>query len=431
MTSLHLILRELRHRKLNFALSIAAIAAASAALVSLVLVLDGFDLETARILAAHEAVAAERGKAMEDDVRKITLGLGFNILILPKDQQLGDIYAEGYAGKTMPEEYVGRLANGPIDSLEHLLPSLEQKIVWPERKRTVLLVGIRGEVAKGKGKVKKPLIEAVAPGQIVLGHEIHRELGLKSGDKLTLMGDEFTVGQCYPARGSKDDITVWIELATAQRLLAQQGRINGIWALECNCNTIDRLAEVRGQVAKILPDTQVIEVATQATARAEARKLATREATTALANAKSNRLELRGQLERLAAGVIPLGVAAAAIWVGLLSLANVRERRAEIGILRAIGVRSRQVLGIFLGKAALGGLLAALVGIPLGIALAGLWLGRAPAEESVSMAQVLSRSTVAALWGVFVGAPVVAILASWLPALSAAQQDPARVLCEE
>lgn len=431
MTSLHLILRELRHRKLNFALSLAAIVAASAALVALLLVLDGFDLQTARLLAAREEEATARGKAMEDDVRKITLGLGFNILILPQDQQLGDIYSEGYAAKTMPEEYVTRLAGGPIDTLEHLLPTLEQKIVWPERKRSVLLVGVRGEIAKGKGKVKKPLLEAVPPGEIVLGHEIHHELGLKPKDKLTLLGQEFTVSQCYKPRGNKDDITVWIDLATAQRMLNQQGRINGIWALECNCNSIDRLAEIRGQVAKLLPDTQVIEVVTQATARAEARKLASREATAALQQAKASRQEMRRQIEGLAGGVIPLAVAAAAVWVGLLSLANVRDRRAEIGVLRAIGVRSRQILGIFLGKAFLCGLLAAVVGVPLGMALANGWLNRVPEGEPITLVQLLSRHTLLALLAVASGAPVVAMLASWLPALSAANQDPARVLSEE
>jgi hypothetical protein len=69
---------------------------------------------------------------------------------------------------------------------------------------------------------KKPMVDPVAPGSIVLGYELHDSLGLKRGDRLTLLGREFTVGTCYAMRGNKDDITAWIHLAEAQELLEDQ-----------------------------------------------------------------------------------------------------------------------------------------------------------------------------------------------------------------
>jgi predicted lysophospholipase L1 biosynthesis ABC-type transport system permease subunit len=70
--------------------------------------------------------------------------------------------------------------------------------------------------------------------------------------------------------------------------------------------------------------------------------------------------ELRGRqadLERLSAALAkvatPLVVLAAAVWVGLLSLANVRQRRAEIGLLRALGKSSTTIASLLLGKAVL------------------------------------------------------------------------------
>jgi len=45
-------------------------------------------------------------------------------------------------------------------------------------------------------------------------------------------------------------------------------------------------------------------------------------------------------------------VLAAAVWVGLLMLANVRERRIEIGILRALGKTSGMIAALFLGEMA-------------------------------------------------------------------------------
>ena len=47
-----------------------------------------------------------------------------------------------------------------------------------------------------------------------------------------------------------------------------------ILALECNCGAADRLAEVRDEVQKILPDTKVLELETDAQVRAFARKVA-------------------------------------------------------------------------------------------------------------------------------------------------------------
>ena len=86
------------------------------------------------------------------------------------------------------------------------------------------------------------------------------------------------VGRCevqkiYPPRGTKDDITVWIDLLLAQDILGLPGRINLIQALECNCASIDRLAEIQQEISQVLgADVQVIELATQAIARAQARE---------------------------------------------------------------------------------------------------------------------------------------------------------------
>ena len=62
-----------------------------------------------------------------------------------------------------------------------------------------------------------------------------------------------------------------------------------------------------------------------------------RRAASALDETAESRAKMQGLMETLAGTVTPLVVIAAAVWVGLLAWVNVRERRAEIGILRAIG----------------------------------------------------------------------------------------------
>lgn len=420
-----LIFREILHRKLNFALSVVSASVAVAGLVAALAILQKHDARTERIIAAKEAQTQQEMTKLQDDYRKLMLKMGFNVLILPKDQNLSDLYADDFASKYMPEEYATRLATSRVVTINHVLPSLQQKVKWPEHERTVLLMGVRGEVYRQSAK-QKPLLEPVAAGTMVLGHELAVNLALKPGDKTRLMGREFTVAKINPERGNKDDITVWINLPEAQELLGKPGLINGILALDCTCDTLDRLARIRPEIARILPDTQIIEYASQALTRAEARQRAATEAQASLRREKENRARLRGEREALAAILVPVVVVGSGVWLGLLALANVRDRRGEIGILRALGLRSRQILCIFLGKAVVVGVAGAALGYVVGRAIGAAWR-ESPGGPPLTIAFLDARLLVLVL----IAAPLLAALASWLPAMIATQQDPAEVLRAE
>jgi ABC-type lipoprotein release transport system permease subunit len=418
-----LVVQEIRYRKLNFLLGALSVCVAVAGLVSALTVLRKHDLRTEQIIAAREAETRQRLAKMEDDYRKITLKMGFNVLILPKDQNLSDLFADDYAAEYMPEEYATRLAKSRVATINHILPSLQQKVKWPEQERTILLMGVRGEVYI-QSKQQKPLLEPVPAGEMVLGSELAASLKLGVGDKTKLLGREFTVAKVNEPRGNKDDITVWINLAEAQELLGKPGLINGILALDCTCDTLDRLGVIRREISRILPDTQIIEFQSQALARAEARQRAAAEAAAAIKQERDGRQRLRRERESFAAVLVPVVTLCSAVWIGFLALANVRERRAEIGVLRALGLRSRQILSIFLGRAVLTGLAGAALGYAAGMAIGAAW------KEAAGHTPVpwLNPTLLVA---VLASAPLLAALASWLPALLAAQQDPANVLREE
>jgi putative ABC transport system permease protein len=427
MSVWRLILCEIAYRKLNFGLGVLSVLLAAGCLVAELTLLRGHDLRTEALLAERETQTQEQMQTLEDDYRKITKNLGFNLLILPKEQNLGDLYAADFAARDMPEEYAHRLAHAQprLVTINHLLPSLQAKVKWPEQgDRTIILMGVRGEVLIQNSK-QKPIQDTVRPGKMVIGHELHKSLKLGIGDKVRLLGREFTIAKLQPERGNKDDITVWINLAEAQELLKKPGRINAMLALECNCETTDRLSDVRGEIGAILPDTQVIEFATQALARAEARNRAAKEAVAAVERVRRQRAELRGQREALAAILVPVVLLAAIAWVGLLAFGNVRARRTEIGILRALGLRSGQVAALFLGKAVLLGLAGALLGCITGTLLGALgW-------ESGTARNILAGFDPLLFLAVVAAAPLLAAVAAWLPALLAVRQDPALILREE
>lgn len=425
MNLYRLVYCEILHRKLSFALGVGSAAIAVASLVAALAILQKHDLRTEQIIASKVEATRQQMAKLEDDYRKVMLKMGFNILILPKDQNLSDLYADDFASKYMPEEYATRLAKSRVATINHILPSLQQKVKWPEHNRTVLLMGVRGEVYIQSAR-QKPLIEPVAHNTMILGHELARTLALNAGSKTVLMGREYTVAKVNAERGNKDDITVWINLSEAQELLDKPGLINGILALDCTCDTLNRLGRIRPEIARILPDTQIIEYASQALTRAEARQRAAVEAQTSIQREKEGRDKLRTEREALAAILVPVIILGSGIWIGLLALSNVRDRRGEIGIFRAIGFRSSQLLAVFLGKAIAIGLAGACLGYLLGRLIGMLWRDT-PGMAPIPMPLIEPRM----LLLVVVAAPILAALASWLPAICAAQQDPAEVLREE
>jgi len=470
MSLWHLVVREIKHRKLNFLFGLLSVTIAVGCLVGAQTLLTADQVITGRILgvkqaevehsiaekqAALESSVAEKeaavdkaGKDLEDSVRKQMLGLGFNLLILPQDQSLSEIHLDGTMTATMPESNVDKLAESKIVTINHLLPSVTKRIHWEERNQDIIVVGTRGEVPFLHRGMKKPLLDEVAPGKMVMGHELAAQLGLKAGDKVTLKGQEFTISKVHDERGSSDDVTVWINLGEAQEMLGMQNLINAILALECGCEG-DRITQVRQDVAEVLPGTQVIERYSQAVTRAESRAKAKVVAEEALVRAKQDgelalakakqdgeeqialekrsRGDLEGRHADFAAVLVPLVVLGSIVMIALLAFANSRQRIAEIGILRAIGVTSRQLMLVFLSKAALIGLLGGVIGVFAGLSV-GYFAGN-PAAGGAGWSDLFAAGN---LFAMIVAAPLLALalagLASWIPALLAARQDPALIL---
>jgi putative ABC transport system permease protein len=426
MTIWSMLIREIGHRKLNFALAVLSVTVASACLIGSIALLRIHDVRTDQILEEKQAELQKTTAQLNDDTRKAMLKLGFNLVILPKDQNLSDWYAEDYASKYMPEEYVHRLADSGIVSVRHFLPSLQQKIEWPEQKRKIILVGARGEVPNLHKSPLKPMVDPVPPGTITLGYELHRSVGFKVGDKVTLMGRQFTVQTCHKERGNKDDITAWIYLPEAQQMLKKPDQINAILALECLCVGTDALPQIRKEIAGILPGTQVIERGSEVVARAEARTKVAAQGLALIEKEKQNRAGLRAVRERLASILTPVVVAACAIWIAVLGFTNVRARREEIGILRAIGIRSRHILLMFLSRHVLVGALGGAIGFAAGV-VAAVYFGSAHQGTHVAIG-----GTGLPWLGLLVlsvaGAAALAVIAGWIPTMIATRQDPAEVL---
>jgi putative ABC transport system permease protein len=383
MNLLRLILLELWHRRSNGLLSLAGITVTVAFVVA--------------FLTLGEASKRETIRVMRD--------LGFNVRIIPRDTDMDRFWAEGCSDHTMPEEAVRRLAahQGVFSVYNHLVATLQQPFLLAGQR--VQFTGIAPAITAPEQQ-KQPMGYRLEPGRLIVGARVAERLGLKSGASLSIGKDEFTVERCLAETGTAEDVTVYGALTDVQRLLQLPGRINEIRAIDCLCLTADQdpLRRLRAELARALPEAKVLQLRTIADARAKERQTST----------------------RYFDFLTPLVLLAGAGWVGALAVQNVRERRTEIGLLRALGRGPATIAVLVLGKAAVIGLVAAGAGYALGTGLA-IQIG--PDIFRVTAAAIKPEH---ALLGWSVGlAPAFAAFASAVPAMLAATLDPAVALRDD
>ena len=378
MSVFQLLLAEIRYRWVNFLVSAAAIAAASALFALAPAVIQGYAEDTNARLTAMEEDTEKRLAAMEADTekqlaaldkatRRIMRDLGVNLRIVHRDTNMGDLYTD-FVAHDFPENYVDRLAEAKsIETIVHLIATLQERIVWQDRK--IFLVGMRPVVTQSQKNEEKPhMVKPVSPGEVMVGHELG--VGRKVGETLEINGHSFKIAQILPEYGEQRDVQLLLDLTDAQKVLDKEGRINQIMALNCKCKG-DRISAVRAELEGVLPETKVTEHRTRAEARemqrdrvAESRKLQRDRVAESrrdeMAALKENRAMTQRWLTVLMTLLAPGVAVGAGVIVGLLAWLNVRDRQHEIGVLRAIGKGGTQLAALLLSRLALTGLIGGL-----------------------------------------------------------------------
>jgi putative ABC transport system permease protein len=457
MSMLKLLLAEIGYRKVNFALSLVAITIAVALFVAGPILVDGYGRGTeaelaklqkrveesqARVTESEKLARAEMA-GLEDDTRLAMLGLGFNLSIVHRDTDMIDFLSTGLPTIDLPQQYVDKLAKDPsLTLITHLVATLRAEITWEGHQ--VRLDGYLPETTQSHMRRKAPMGYDVESGTVFLGYHLGK--GRQVGETIEVEGKSFRIARILPEQGSREDSTITMHLSDAQALLGKENppAINQILALECKCAEAD-LPRIRRQLAESLPETHVVRDVSKAVARAKQRAMVKEKHDAIVARQKrdleerkkdlaataAHRDEIQQDMETLSVVLTSLGVLVSAIWVGLLALVNVRERIAEIGVLRALGKSSARIAFLFLAKAVLLGLVGAVIGLLLGTAVGFLLgtettrlLGFRPLYAAADHFNVPSQLLLFAL----IGAPLLSAVASYLPTLSAVTQDPAVVL---
>jgi putative ABC transport system permease protein len=258
----------------------------------------------------------------------------------------------------VPDSVVAMLATQPV--AVHYSARIEDYATILESKETLPLIGIdmiaegskylaadrpqteRNSTSNSIGAALKYLEE---PTSIWVGSSLRK----KPGDQIELLINDqkqmYVVRGVYPDSNSSDSAIV-MDLAGAERALQRSGRVDRILLkIPENQNT----ENWQKQIALLLPAGA--EIRAQGTATAENRKMLA---------------AFRWNLRLLS--YIALVVGAFLIY-NTISISVVR-RRAEIGIVRALGASRTDVGVAFWGEAAGIGFTGALLGLPLGSFLA-------------------------------------------------------------
>ena len=140
-----------------------------------------------------------------------------------------------------------------------------------------------------------------------------------------------------------------------------------------------------------------------------------------------------------AVGSVSMIVASVGIFAGLYT--SVTERTKEIGLLKAVGLKKRGILGVFLGEATfigiIGGLLGDAVGVGLGYGMAYL---AGPFGETMAVSQTAGKAAVSYIPPVFTPenflfalafSVILSMLAGAYPAWRASRLDPVVALRKE
>ena len=423
MSNWKLLCREIAHRKMNFLLSLLAMTAAAMLFIAGPTLMEGYKEESDQQLRAMQVKAETDLANLDKRTKRIMRDLGFNLRIVHKNTDLSRLYAS-FVSFDMPESYVTTLAEAPeITKIVHLVATLKQMIELEGKPR--LLVGFAPEATQSHIEQKAPMGFQIKQGTVFLGHLAGE--GFKVGESIEVIGKSFEIANILAPRGTRDeDIFVAMHLKDAQQLLEKEGLISEIVALGCKCKTVDRVQEIMAQLEAVLPEARVVELSTRAIAREEQRQLVSKHYQQQMNDYEEGREGISTVLLGLNNQVMPLIVLVCVTWAGLLAWTNVRQRRTEIGLLRALGKNSTGIISLLLGKALIVGLLGGILGSLMGLAIAS----QLAQSELLAVSAENFQAPTLLLVVTIGGTPLVAALASYLPTLIAVQQDPAVVLMD-
>jgi ABC-type lipoprotein release transport system permease subunit len=236
--------------------------------------------------------------------------------------------------------------------------------------------------------------------QMILGRKIAETLGVDVGDTMRVLDSSFRVVGIYETGVPFEESGAVITLRDAQRL---SGRPHQVSMYGIKVRDPEKADEVRAYLEANFPEIDV-----------------------SLSSEFAENLPDMQAMDQMVGQIAFLAVLLGGVGMLNAMLMSVLERTREIGVLRALGWRRRQVVGMILREAFALGILGGILGILLGMGLGAL-IGFIPVvgdmiEPSYSFQLLLLALSVALMTG---------LLGGLYPALRATRMQPVEALRHE
>ena len=268
---------------------------------------------------------------------------------------------------------------------------------------------------QGKISIANPLAFSSRDDSIAVTRSFAERFSLKEGDKITVNVQsgrkELTIRGLFSASGAGsvfDGNVAVMDLSAAQDAFGRGSRIDRIDV----SNTSDvKTEELQKRLTEWLPS-----------------------------GVKAIRPDMRGQSLENAVSSINFGLTIMsflALTIGVFIIFNsfsisLNQRWKEIGVLRALGVESRNIQRMFLVESLIMGLIGSLIGVAAGFGLAKVSMRLVGGVTASFYGFVTSTQTLefnaSYAAEAFAAGLIASIVAAWLPARSAAKLDPVLAL---
>lgn len=239
------------------------------------------------------------------------------------------------------------------------------------------------------------IMEEGAP-EIVLGYDFAEHSGYRVGDEVEIRGKKYDVIGVLERTGSEEDSGIVTSFKTAQEILKKEDKVT---MFMIKPTKIDEAQNVADEINRLYDD---IMAATEEDARRGAE-------------------EFTGQISMMTFGMGSIAAIIAGLGIMNVMFMSVRERRKEIGTMKALGATTHQILAEVVFEA----VVIALLGAVVGILLSYLAVEALNAELGL---MGIARITPGLLVIVTLFAVILGLIGGLLPAREAANLQPAVVL---
>lgn len=349
------------------------------------------------------------GGSLKKEVMREANALGANLIVTPKGscayEQVSILTGEVLPSNITMEEY----AKVSVLTGMTVVPVLAEKSAVNNRPVSVsgILPGkmrdFKGwEVAAGE------YLASDDEAAVLLGSVAADQFKLQPGESLVIRGERLPVKGILAATGGKDDVTVFVPLATAQRLFNAGAMVSFLAVKVDDVSAIDvAIDRIREQVSLgVVSDRQML----------------------------ASVLSIVGSVNVTLQLIAVVAVLAAAFGIVNTMLTATYERKREIGILQALGATRRTIFTLFLVESGLYGLLGGVCGVASGLLLS---IAAAPQlEQNVFTSFVKGSGSVGVIdpvviFGSILFSATVSVTAGLYPAWRASRLSPVEAISYE